>query len=135
MHIDFPAKPIFTSTDVASTRNDVILARLIAGTGSSSGADDFSLGRGVKSSPAEKLLALFTSKIADKVFFLRGGIWIDREYVEQSMAKRKETVEAYSDEYFALVREVKGLAKYLALSDRIVVVIRDRVIEVTPPKE
>jgi len=112
------------------------LARLIGQSEIRSGADDFFLGHGQGAqSTTRRLLDLFTRKVGDKVFRLRKGVWLDREYDEKTMTERKRTIEAYSDEYFVLVHDHVELLAYLAFSDRLVVVIGDDVIEISPPRE
>lgn len=111
-----------------AVNDSAYLARLI-GQSVSPGSRDSSIVGGQKAS----LLALFTRKVGDKVFRLRQGIWIDLDYDEETMAERKQRIEAYSAEYFAIVGERPKINIYLAFSDRLLVVIDEQVIEVVPP--
>lgn len=77
----------------------------------------------------ERLLATFTRRIQDKVFLLRRGVWTDRAFAPAQMLVRRK-VEAFSDEYFALLRERPALRPFLALSSRLIVVLGAEVFEV-----
>ena len=62
-------------------------------------------------------------------FFLVQGVWVDQAY-KADMVDRIHKVEAFSDAYFALLKERPELARFFAFSSRILVVLGDRVIEV-----
>jgi Ca-activated chloride channel family protein len=79
-----------------------------------------------------KLLDLFSRRIKDKVFFLRAGVWTDRAVDALPADAPRRSVEAWSDGYFALLRERPELGAYLALSDRMVVVANGAIVEVRP---
>ena len=112
------------------------LARLIGQSErAGGGSDDFFLGHGQRQSSQQRLLSYFTKKVGDKIFRLRKGVWIDRAYDEKKMAGRKQTIEAFSDEYFLLLRAHDELKTYLAFSDRLLVVLGEEVFEITPPRE
>ena len=68
-------------------------------------------------------------RIGDRSFYLVQGVWVDRAYREE-MRGRVETVEAFGDEYFALLQDAPELAQCFAFSSRILVVLGDRVLEV-----
>jgi hypothetical protein len=57
------------------------------------------------------------------------GRWVDTRWDGKTEPKR---IEAYSEEYFALVDEDPVLAKYLALGERVVFLWKGRVYEVAP---
>ena len=76
------------------------------------------------------LLDRFARRVKDKVFVLRGGVWVDRAYDEAKLAPTKLVVEAWSPEYFALMKDHPELPPYLAFSARMIVVIDGRAYEV-----
>src|SRR5690606_17429315 len=92
--------------------------------------DDFHMG--APPSEAARLSALFVRAIGAKVFRLREGVWTDHTYHPDKNYAERTTVTAFSPEYFALLREHEELARWFALSDRLLVVLGDRVIEVRP---
>ena len=98
------------------------------------GSDDFFLGRGEVAQRRPSVIDLFTRWIGDKVFVLREGVWTDREY-DPKARKPRTVIEAYSAEYFALLRERPKLGPYLSFSTRLVVVYEGRVYEITEPTE
>lgn len=74
-------------------------------------------------------VGLIARRIGPRTFYLAGGVWIDRDY-SASMRGHERKVSAYSDDYFALIREHPDLAKVFAFSSRIVVVVDGQAIEV-----
>jgi Ca-activated chloride channel family protein len=72
---------------------------------------------------------LLTRRIGDRTFYLAGGVWVDSGFTE-AMRSSLRVVEAFSDEYFALLREQPELAPFLAFSSRIVVVTARGAIEI-----
>jgi len=125
----------YTDSGEKAVSDSVYLARLV-GRDHRSGSDGFYLGRG-ESEESRKavLINLFTQKLKDKVLLLREGVWTDRELTEELAKKERTVVEAYSDEYFALLREKPALASYFAFSSRLVIVYDGVVYEVVPPKD
>jgi Ca-activated chloride channel family protein len=79
-----------------------------------------------------KLLDLFSRRVHGKVFYLRAGTWTDRAIDALPEETPRRTVEAWSDAYFALLRERPELGAYLALSDRMVVAVGAEILEVRP---
>jgi Ca-activated chloride channel family protein len=75
------------------------------------------------------LASLTSRRIGDKTFHLAGGVWIDSAF-RPELRDRTKVVEAFGEEYFALLAERPELARYLAFSTRIVIVLGDRAIEV-----
>ena len=55
----------------------------------------------------------------DKTFYLRDGVWTDSEYKDGASVTE---VKFNSDEFYRLIAERPGLAKYLSVSDKLVVV-------------
>ncbi len=72
---------------------------------------------------------LLRRRVGERTFYLAGGVWVDGAFREADRA-RLRTVEAFSDDYFALLRKHPDLAAALALSSRLVLVVGDEVIEV-----
>jgi Ca-activated chloride channel family protein len=68
--------------------------------------------------------------IAGKSFVLRNGVWTDRTY-DAVKSPKPVTVKFASDEYFALARDAE-VAKWLSAGARVIVVLRDRIIEIVP---
>jgi Ca-activated chloride channel family protein len=68
-------------------------------------------------------------EVAGKTFYLIDETWID------SQVKNKEitlTLEAWSDEYFALLKKHPQLGRYFSLGEKVIVDFDGRVIEVKP---
>ncbi|HEV7889782.1 MAG TPA: VIT and VWA domain-containing protein [Pyrinomonadaceae bacterium] len=69
------------------------------------------------------------SKVGDKTFYMRDGVWVDSEFKPES--KLPETVVEFGgDEYFALIKREPQLARFFALGERVVVVYKGRVYRV-----
>ncbi len=83
--------------------------------------------------PGKKGVRREAYRRAGGITFVRlGDMWVDVRYDAESMAKRVERVEAFSDAYFALLRKEPGLARALAVAPRCIVVVGNRVIRVDP---
>jgi Ca-activated chloride channel family protein len=54
----------------------------------------------------------------DKTFYMKNGIWVDSDFKDGSLLKE---VKYNSDEYFRLVAERSGLAKYLSVGTKLIV--------------
>ena len=75
------------------------------------------------------MLSSGVSKVGDKTFYMREGVWVDSEFKPE--AKLPETVlEFGGDEYFALIKREPQLARFFALGERVVVVYKGRVYRV-----
>jgi hypothetical protein len=77
---------------------------------------------------------LVAQKVKGHTFYLVAGVWVDSRF-RQDMAAGAEKVEAYSDEYFALLAEHPELAKVLAFSSRRVIVVEGKAIEIVDEEE
>jgi Ca-activated chloride channel homolog len=88
---------------------------------------------GRRGGDSASLLELFTRRVQDKTFVLRGGVWIDAS-IGETLPVERRTVEAYSGAYFALLAERPALAPYLALSTRLVVRLGGDVFEIVEPR-
>ncbi|MEE8424810.1 MAG: hypothetical protein V3S11_03230, partial [Elusimicrobiota bacterium] len=76
--------------------------------------------------------ALKTKSIGGKTFYLRRGVWVDGEYDKTRYASAKTVRVRYmSDKYFKLIRNVSGLARYLAIGPKVTLVLRGTVYRVT----
>jgi Ca-activated chloride channel family protein len=73
--------------------------------------------------------AIASRRIAGRMFHLVGGVWVDRAF-RPEMRGHERKIAAFSDEYFALLREHPELAPALAFSTQIVVVVGDVAIEI-----
>ena len=70
-----------------------------------------------------------TRRIGGHTFHLIGTVWIDGKF-EKGMEKTVKKVAAFSDEYFELIEKHAEMAKILAFSTRIVVVLEGVVVEI-----
>ena len=70
-----------------------------------------------------------TRFVEGKTFVLRDGIWTDIAFDAETM--QPKSVKFASDDYFQLARDAKT-AKWLALGERVLVVIGKRVVRVEP---
>jgi Ca-activated chloride channel family protein len=91
------------------------------------------MGGGRVASAQEAILARFVRKVADKVFQLREGVWTDRALAADRAYPKVTRVVAFSDEYFAMLRARPELGRYVALSERMRIVLGDEVFEITAP--
>lgn len=66
--------------------------------------------------------------VAEKTFYLADGVWADSTF-KAGMETKK--VKYMSDEYFDLLSTVPGIGKYLALGNRVIVVMDGTAWEVT----
>ena len=69
------------------------------------------------------------TRVGNRTFYRIGNRWIDADYDEKVEAKK---VEAFSEEYFQLVRKHPELAKCFALGERIIVVVDGTAYETIP---
>ena len=79
-----------------------------------------------------KLLELFTRRVQDRTFVLREGVWIEQSLAEK-LPEVRRVLEAFSAEYFQLLKDEPKLAPYLALSPRLVLKWGDAVLEIREP--
>jgi hypothetical protein len=104
------------TTGGAAVDTSVYLARLMSG----------------EATTRDQLLELFARRVKEKVFYLRAGVWTDRDF-DAACSPGPTIVEAYSSAYFELLRARPGLAPYFALSPRLVVVLGSEAFEVREP--
>ncbi len=55
----------------------------------------------------------------DKTFYLKEGVWVDSEHTEGNSLKR---IEFNSEEYYLLIAERPGIAKYLSVARNLIIV-------------
>ena len=73
--------------------------------------------------------SLVTRRIRGHTFHLIGTVWIDSRF-EKGMEKTVKKITAFSDAYFELIEKHAEMAKILAFSTRIVVVLDGLVVEI-----
>jgi hypothetical protein len=54
----------------------------------------------------------------DKTFYLKDNIWVDSAYPEGGTVKE---IKFNSDEYYKLIKEKPGIAKYLSVATKLIV--------------
>ena len=70
--------------------------------------------------------------VGAKTFLYDGRRWLDTAWDGE---KETTQVEAFSDGYFALLTEHDDIARYLALGERLVLVIGEKIYEISPPED
>ncbi|MFO0839388.1 MAG: VIT domain-containing protein [Phycisphaerae bacterium] len=70
--------------------------------------------------------------VRDKTFTLVDGRYVDNDWDGKKEVRK---VVAFSDEYFKLLDDQPELREFVAISDRMVIVWGQRVIEIVPPPE
>jgi len=81
---------------------------------------------------SHSIFELFTRRVKDRTFVLRGGTWVEASLGETPPTERRR-IEAFSAEYFALLTTRPELAPYLAFSPRLLLRSGAEVIEVFEP--
>jgi hypothetical protein len=72
---------------------------------------------------------MISRRVDARTFVMRDSVWTDARFSEGT---RVVTVKAYSEAYFALVRELPDLAAAFALGDRVLVRGTNIAIAVAP---
>ena len=74
-------------------------------------------------------------RLHGRTFHLRNGVWVDAR-LDALAAKERDTkmekIEAWSTAYFELIRQIPGIAKYLAQMPELMIEIKGRLIWVVP---
>jgi len=95
---------------------DAISARSVTGAGA------IKIARASQKLKAEDLASQVDSQLIrykeDKTFYLKDGEWRDSDYKEGSPVKE---IQFNSDEYFRLISQKPGIAKYLSLASKMVI--------------
>ncbi len=82
------------------------------------------------SSASDKMLSkLVTRDIEDRTFYLIDGRWEDSRIKE---SKADVTVKAYSSAYFELIKRFPEVRKFLALGEKVLVAVGEKVVEISP---
>jgi len=68
--------------------------------------------------------------VSDRTFVYLGGIWVDTLYDAQRMRKDLARIEAFSNEYFDLLKRHPGLGKLLAVGPDCIVVVEGKAYHV-----
>ncbi len=66
----------------------------------------------------------------DKTFVLQNGTWVDTAFDAKKM--KPETIKFGSERYFRLLTERPEIARYLALGDKVTVVLQGKAYAVAP---
>jgi Ca-activated chloride channel family protein len=87
-----------------------------------SGAGAVKMAAATQALKSEDLASQAASKLIrykeDKTFFLKDGLWVDSTFKEGGPTKE---INLHSDEYFRLLVDKPGLAKYLAVGTKLIV--------------
>lgn len=83
--------------------------------------DAFAISGNAAAEPAAQLLS---HRVDGRTFHLVGGVWVDQSYTE-AMHGKERRITTFSDDYFELLRSNSDIAKALAFSQRMVLVLRD----------
>lgn len=82
-------------------------------------------GGGARTEPPELI-----KQVGDRTFVLRDGIWLDTLYTPETM--KPVPVIFLSEAYFKLLDEHPEIKEYLALGERVIVVVGDTAYEIKP---
>ena len=74
-----------------------------------------------------------TQRMAGRVLHYVSGVWVDGSYRQHHEAKLRK-VEAFSEEYFALLRQHGKLRKLFAFSTSMVLVLGDQAVQIVPAR-
>ncbi len=76
-------------------------------------------------------------EVDGQIFYRIAEVWVDRRHAEKDEDEQKKVelkrIEAFGDEYFALVKKHPALKKYFALGDRVIVCFQGTTYEVVSP--
>jgi hypothetical protein len=89
--------------------------------------------RGRDSDGGSTLLELFTRRVQDRTFVLREGVWVEQSLAGELPPGGRRVLEAFSSEYFQLLKDQPRLAPYLAFSSRLVLRWGGEVLEIKEP--
>jgi Ca-activated chloride channel family protein len=85
------------------------------------GDDEAQFGAGFNTNPIQT--------VNDKTFILQGDVWTDTAFTPDTMETQK--IEFLSDAYFQLLEDKPEMAEYLAVGERVIVVIEGVAYEIT----
>jgi Ca-activated chloride channel homolog len=69
-------------------------------------------------------------QVGDKTFVLQKGVWVDTAFDARKMTP--ESIKFASDRYFKLLTDQPAIARYLALGDKVTVVLQGKAYAVAP---
>lgn len=69
-------------------------------------------------------------QVGDKTFVLTNGVWTDTAFDAKKL--KAETIKFGSDAYFKLLRDRPEIARYLALGDKVTVVLQGKAFAIAP---
>ena len=70
--------------------------------------------------------------IGEKSFQLNMGVWVDLEYDALRMSERVQKIKFLSEDYFLLMDRHPGILPYLGLGKRLLLVLNEEIIAITP---
>ncbi|MDP6959620.1 MAG: hypothetical protein QF645_12520 [Planctomycetota bacterium] len=70
--------------------------------------------------------------IGEKSFHLNMGVWVDLEYDALRMSERVQKIKFLSEDYFLLMERYPEILPYLGLGKRLILVLNDEIIAITP---
>ena len=82
----------------------------------------------------DKAIQVTSEKIIykdDKTFYLKNGTWVDSRYEEGSPVQE---IQFNSDEYFRLLAQKPGIAKYLSVASNIIVHFEGKNYKIVDPR-
>jgi Ca-activated chloride channel homolog len=68
--------------------------------------------------------------VGDKTFVLKDGVWTDTAFDPAKM--KAETIKFGSDRYFRLLTDTPAIGRYLALGDKVMIVIHGKAYSIAP---
>ncbi len=71
--------------------------------------------------------------VEDKTFYCNNGVWTDSNYVSKLQSTLKKVVFG-STAYFDLVRKNPGIAKYLSVGQKVILIFNGTAYEITAPE-
>lgn len=87
--------------------------------------------RAAQGEPGRVLQAPPTKAVGERTFYLIDGKWVDSLVTDD---KAPFLIRAYSEAYFALLAKYPTIGKFLAVGDRVVLVVDGRTVEISPDK-
>ncbi len=85
--------------------------------------------RAAHGAPSRVLQAPPTKAVGERTFYQIDGKWVDSLVTND---QKPFVIKAYSEAYFALLAKYPTIGKFLAVGDRIVLVVEGRTVEISP---
>ena len=70
--------------------------------------------------------------LGEKQFQLTMGVWVDLEYNAKEMSEQIIKVQYLSKDYFHLMEKYPAILPYLAMGKRLILVLPEEVVSITP---